>query len=75
MEGASLRSLCIASESNKGEVRLVRSGMDTAGPRLSRLNGMDMLESTDRMLHLENSPLWGLPPENTIREYFLNHYG
>lgn len=57
-----MRSLCIASVSDKGEAHLVLSGIHAAGPRLSRLNGMDILESTDRMLDLENSPLWGLPP-------------
>lgn len=79
-EGAVLYLLCKASVSNEGETRLVCSGMDTAGPRLSRLNGMDILEPTERILDLENSPLWGLPPENTVRDYFLKsltlvHYG
>lgn len=50
-QGASL-----AAVSDDGDA-LVFSGTDTAGPRLSRLNGNDILESTDRMLHLENSPL------------------
>lgn len=61
-ECVSLRSLWISSVSEEGEARLVRSGTDTPGPRLSRLRGMDILESTDRMLDLENSPLWGLSP-------------
>lgn len=40
------------------------SGTDAPGPRLSRLNAMDILESTDMMLHPENSPLLGLSAKN-----------
>lgn len=69
-ERASLRSLWASSVSEKGEARVVRSGTDTPGPRLSRLSGMDILESTDRMLDLENSPLWGLSPENKTLQDF-----
>lgn len=59
-KAASLCSLWVASVSDEG--RLICSEMETAGPRLSRLNGKEMLESTDRMLDLEYSPLWGLLP-------------
>lgn len=52
-QGGSLQLLWLAAVSD--EEALVFSGTDTAGPRLSRLNGVEIIESTDRTLHLLNS--------------------
>lgn len=61
---AGLLSLWVASVSDGGEVfTLTCSDSEETRPRLSVLRGMDELESTDRTLDLENSPLWGLLPE------------